>query len=38
MTVVDEVHDWDDHPADVTQAMADNIARLRENGLDTIED
>jgi hypothetical protein len=38
MRIVDEVHDWVRHPPDVLQAMLDNLARLRAQGLDVIED
>jgi hypothetical protein len=36
--VVEEVQNWERHPHDVLQAMVDNLARLREQGLDVIED
>jgi len=38
MSVVDEAQSWDGHAPDVVQAMLQNIARLREQGLDVIED
>lgn len=38
LRVVDEVRDWEGHPAEVLHAMLDNIARLREQGLDVIDD
>jgi rifampin ADP-ribosylating transferase len=38
MRVVDEVLTWDGHAPDVLQGMLENIARLREQGLDVIED
>jgi hypothetical protein len=38
LRVVGEVHDWEGHPPDVLQGMLENIARLREQGLDIIED
>lgn len=38
MVVVDEVHGWEGHAPDVLQGMLDNLARLREQGLDVIED
>ncbi len=38
LRVVDEVHDWEGHPPDVLQGMLDSLARLREQGLDVIED
>jgi hypothetical protein len=38
MRVVDEIEEWDRHPPDVLQTMLDNIARLREQGLDVIDD
>jgi rifampin ADP-ribosylating transferase len=36
--IVSEVETWEGHPPDVLQAMLDSIARLREHGLDVIED
>lgn len=38
MRVVSEVETWEGHGPDVLQGMLDNIARLREQGLDVIED
>ncbi|MDX1619896.1 MAG: NAD(+)--rifampin ADP-ribosyltransferase [Nitriliruptorales bacterium] len=38
MRVVSEVHDWKGHPPEVLQGMLDSLARLREQGLDLIED
>jgi hypothetical protein len=38
MRVVGEVRDWEGHPPDVLQGMLANIERLREQGLDVIED
>lgn len=38
MRVVDEVHTWEGHPPEVLAAMLDSLARLREQGLDVIED
>jgi hypothetical protein len=38
MLVIDEVHPWEHHAPDVLQGMLDNIARLRKQGLDVIED
>lgn len=38
MVVVDEVRDWEGHAPDVLQHMLDSIARLRDQGLDVIED
>lgn len=38
MVVVEEVHGWEGHSLDVLQVMLDNLARLREQGLDLIED
>lgn len=38
MQVVGEVDDWEGHAPEVLQAMLDNLARLREQGLDVIED
>jgi rifampin ADP-ribosylating transferase len=36
--IVGEVETWDGHPPDVLRGMLDNIARLRDQGLDAIED
>lgn len=36
--VVSEVQNWNGHAAATLQAMLDNIARLRAQGLDVIED
>ena len=36
--VVREVEGWDGHPPEVLQGMLNNLARLREQGLDVIED
>lgn len=36
--VVGEVADWEGHPPEVLQGMLDNLARLREAGLDVIDD
>lgn len=36
--VVREVRDWEGHSPEVVQEMLDNLARLREQGLDVIED
>jgi rifampin ADP-ribosylating transferase len=36
--IVGEVRGWHGHPPEVLNAMLDNIARLREQGLDVIED
>lgn len=36
--IVEEVETWDGHPPDILEAMLDNLARLRERGLDLIED
>jgi hypothetical protein len=36
--VVGEVQTWEGHTPEVLTAMLDNIARLREQGLDVIED
>jgi rifampin ADP-ribosylating transferase len=36
--VLDEVQTWEAHAPDVLKAMLRNIARLREQGLDVIED
>ncbi len=38
LRVVGEVADWQGHPPGVLQGMLDNLARLREQGLDVIED
>ncbi len=38
MLVIDEVRTWEGHPPDVLQGMLDNITRLRDQGLDVIED
>lgn len=38
MRIVGEVETWDRHPHEVLQGMLDSIARLREQGLDAIED
>lgn len=38
MRIVSEVETWSGHPPDVLQGMLDNLARLREQGLDAIED
>lgn len=38
MLVVGEVETWEGHPPEVLQEMLDNIARLREQGLDVYED
>jgi rifampin ADP-ribosylating transferase len=36
--VVGEVERWDAHPPEILQGMLGNIARLRADGLDVIED
>jgi rifampin ADP-ribosylating transferase len=38
MRVVAELESWARHPPEVLQGMVDNIARLRAEGLDVIED
>ena len=38
LRVVGEVEDWQGHAPEVLQGMLDNLARLREQGLDVIED
>ena len=38
LRVVREVEDWEGHPPEVLQRMLDSLARLREQGLDVIED
>ena len=38
LRILSEVDDWEGHPPEVLQAMLDSLARLREQGLDVIED
>jgi len=38
MLVINEVHAWEGHDPEGLQGMLDNITRLREQGLDIIED
>ena len=38
LRIVGEVESWEGHAPEVLQGMLDNIARLREQGLDVIED
>ncbi len=38
MRVIDEVKTWDGHSPEVLQGMLENLARLRAQGLDIIED
>jgi Rifampin ADP-ribosyl transferase len=38
LRVVGELHDWQGHEPEVLQGMLDGLARLREQGLDVIED
>jgi rifampin ADP-ribosyltransferase len=38
LRVVAEVDDWEGHAPEVLQGMLDSLARLREQGLDVIED
>jgi hypothetical protein len=38
LRVVDELEDWVGHDPEVLQGMLDNLARLRAEGLDVIED
>ncbi len=38
LRVVDEVDKWEGHPAELLQAMVESLTRLREQGLDVIED
>jgi Rifampin ADP-ribosyl transferase len=38
LRIVGEVENWEGHTPEVLKAMLDNIARLREQGLDVIED
>ena len=38
LRVVHELHSWEPHPPEALRGMLDNIARLRGQGLDVIED
>lgn len=38
LRVVGELQHWQGHPPEVLQSMLDSLARLREQGLDVIED
>lgn len=38
MRIVRELEAWDGHAPEVLETMLDNLARLREQGLDVIED
>ena len=38
LRVVEEVHTWEGHSPEAIQEMLDGITRLREQGLDVIED
>ncbi len=38
LLIVGEVQTWEGHPPEALQTMLDTIARLREQGLDVIED
>jgi rifampin ADP-ribosylating transferase len=38
MRIVGEVQSWDGHAPEILQQMLDNLVRLREQGLDVIED
>lgn len=38
MRIVGEVESWDGHPPEILQLMLDNIAELRAEGLDIIDD
>jgi rifampin ADP-ribosylating transferase len=38
LRVVGELESWEGHSAEVLQGMLDSLARLREQGLDVIED
>ncbi|WP_159805403.1 NAD(+)--rifampin ADP-ribosyltransferase [Cellulomonas citrea] len=38
LRVVAELDSWEGHPPEVLQGMLDSLARLREQGLDVIED
>ncbi len=36
--VLREVHDWQGHPPEVLQHMRDNVARLKAQGIEAIDD
>lgn len=38
MRIVGEVESWNGHPPEILQGMVDDIAKLRADGLDVIED
>ena len=38
LRVVDELAEWDEHDPEAVRGMLDSLARLREQGLDVIED
>jgi hypothetical protein len=38
LRVVGELHDWQGHDPEVLQGMLDSLERLRQQGLDVIED
>ncbi len=38
LRIIGEVHSWQGHSPEMLQGMLDNLARLREQGLDLIED
>lgn len=38
LRVLHEVDDWQEHPPEALAAMLDSLAKLREQGLDVIED
>jgi rifampin ADP-ribosylating transferase len=38
LRIVDEVHNWEGHSPDAVHSMLEHIARLRDEGLDMIED
>lgn len=38
LRVIDEIYEWESHDPQMLQAMLDNLARLRDQELDLIED
>lgn len=38
LRVVDEVADWEGHPPDVLQRMRDHLAKLKELGIEAVND
>jgi Rifampin ADP-ribosyl transferase len=38
LRVAGELHSWEGHDREVLKGMLDSLARLREQGLDVIED